>query len=232
MKAMILAAGRGTRKGTLTHDRPKPLLDLGAETLIERHVRRLAAAGLRELVINVARNGEQIKAALGDGARWNVRLGYSVESDPPLETAGGIVKALPLLGPEPFLVVNADVLTDFDFARLRVCRGRGVLVLVPNPPHHSGGDFGLDADARLVPEPPKLTFAGISILDCALFADLPPGRRPLKPILDAAIEQGLLFGERHDGLWLDVGTPERLAQARDLAREFSDNPRGRAEIER
>jgi N-acetyl-alpha-D-muramate 1-phosphate uridylyltransferase len=224
MKAMILAAGLGTRMGVLTDGRPKPLLDLGGESLIERHVRRLAAAGVEELVINIARNGEQIQAALGDGARWRTRIRYSVESDPPLETGGGIVNALPLLGPEPFLVVNADVLTDFDFARLRVDRGSGLLVLVPNPPHHSGGDFGIDAEGRLTSGTPKLTFAGISVLDCALFADLVPGRRPLKPILDAAIERRLLFGERHDGLWLDVGTPERLAQARDLARELHDTP--------
>jgi MurNAc alpha-1-phosphate uridylyltransferase len=207
--------------GVLTESLPKPLLDVGEESLIERHVRRLAATGVDEFVINVSFNGEQIRDALGDGARWGVRIHYSVESDPPLETGGGIVNALPLLGPEPFLVVNADVFTDFDFAALRVCRGNGVLVLVPNPPQHPAGDFGLAEDGRIVSVPREFTFAGVSVLHVALFAGMLPGRRPLKPILDGAIEQGALFGHRHDGLWLDVGTPERLAQAREAARELA-----------
>jgi MurNAc alpha-1-phosphate uridylyltransferase len=206
--------------GALTDHRPKPLLDIGGESLIERHVRRLAAAGVEELVINISFNGEQIRQALGDGSRWRVRIHYSVEGDPPLETGGGIVKALPLLGTAPFLVVNADVLTDFDFAALRVCPQSGALVLVANPPHHPVGDFGLGADGRVVATPLQFTFAGISVLDGALFAGLSPGRRPLKPVLDGAIERGTLFGQRYDGLWLDVGTPERLARAREAVRNF------------
>jgi MurNAc alpha-1-phosphate uridylyltransferase len=200
------------------------LLDLGNESLVERHVRRLALAGIDEIVINVARHGEQIQAQLGDGGRWGVRIRYSAEGETPLETGGGIVQALALLGRDPFLVVNADVLTDFDFARLRIDAGRGLLVLVPNPAHHAAGDFGLAPDGRLVAAPPKLTFAGLSALDPALFAGLAPGSRPLKPILNAAIERGLLYGQRHDGFWLDVGTPERLAIARALAGELEGAP--------
>jgi MurNAc alpha-1-phosphate uridylyltransferase len=225
MKAMILAAGRGTRMGALTDDQPKPLLKLGGESLLERHLRRLAAAGFRDIVVNVSYNAAQIQQTIGTGKRWGVNVHYSVESDPPLETGGGIVKALPLLGPEPFLVVNGDVLTDFDFARLRLDAGYGVLVLVPNPPHHVEGDFGVDASSRIVHTPPKSTFAGISVLDCALFAGLAQGRRPLKPILDAAIAHGLLFGLRHEGLWIDVGTPERLALAREKLGELDPRPR-------
>lgn len=224
MRAMILAAGRGTRMGALTEHRPKALLDLGKESLVERHVRRLALAGIDEIVINVARHGEQIRTQVGNGARWSIRIRYSVEGDTPLETGGGIVQALPMLGRDPFLVVNADVLTDFDFARLRIEVGGGVLVLVPNPAHHAAGDFGLSADGRLVGAPPRLTFAGLSALDPALFAGLEPGARPLKPILDAAIDKGLLCGQRFDGLWLDVGTPERFALARALAGELEEVP--------
>jgi len=220
MKAMILAAGRGTRMGALSEQRPKPLLDLGRESLLERQVRRLAAAGIRDLVINVSYNAAQIQAAIGDGSRWDARIRYSVESDPPLETGGGIIKALPLLGPAPFLVVNADVLTDFPFASLKLDAGRGVLVLVPNPAHHAAGDYGIDGQSRIVDRPPKLTFAGISILDGALFAGLAVGKHALKPILDAAVARGDLYGERYDGVWIDVGTPERLALAREKARDL------------
>ena len=218
---MILAAGRGTRMGTLTDERPKPLLEIGRESLLERHVRRLALAGFTDIVINVSYRAAQIQEAIGGGARWNVRVHYSVEDEPPLETAGGIIRALPLLAPEPFVAVNADVLTDFDYARLRRGAGQGVLVLVPNPPHHPQGDYGLDAQLRIVHERPRLTFAGISLLDCALFADLAPGRRALKPILDAAVERRLLLGERYEGLWLDVGTPQRLALARRRMRALA-----------
>lgn len=217
MKAMVLAAGLGTRMGALTDEMPKPLLGLGSESLLERHLRTLARAGFDDIVVNVAHNGDRIRRSIGDGSRWNVRVRYSIEGDAPLETAGGIVHALPLLGAGRFVVVNADVCTDFDFARLRARAGEGAgkLVLVPNPSHNPGGDFGVDAQSRIVDSPPRLTFAGISVLDAALFADLPAGRRPLKPILDAAIARGALLGERYDGLWIDVGTPERLALARE-----------------
>jgi MurNAc alpha-1-phosphate uridylyltransferase len=217
---MILAAGRGTRMGELTDGRPKPLLSLGAESLLERHVRHLAAAGVRDIVINVSYNAAQIQEAIGSGARWGVDVHYSIEGEPPLETGGGIVNALPLLGPKPFVVVNADVLTDFDFATLRLEAGLGLLVLVANPSHNSAGDFGIDARARIVTTAPRWTFAGISLLDPALFAGLAPGRRQLKPIFDAAIARGELFGLRYEGFWMDVGTPERLAIARERVREL------------
>jgi MurNAc alpha-1-phosphate uridylyltransferase len=225
---MILAAGRGTRMGGLTDGQPKPLLSLGEESLLERHIRRLAAAGFRDIVINVSYGAAQIQEAIGTGTRWRVSIHYSVEGEPPLETGGGIVNALPLLGSGPFVLVNADVLTDFDFARLRLNEGLGLLVLIANPPHNSAGDFGIDAGSRIVGSPPvgatsvaTLTYAGISVLHSALFAGFAPGRRPLKPILDAAIERGELYGLRHEGLWIDVGTPDRLATARAKARDLS-----------
>jgi MurNAc alpha-1-phosphate uridylyltransferase len=224
---MILAAGRGTRMGGLTDGLPKPLLSLGEESLLERHIRRLAAAGLREIVINVSFGAVQIQKAIGTGTRWNVDIYYSVEDEPPLETGGGIVKALPMLGSGPFVLINADVLSDFDFARLRLDAGLGLLVLVANPSHNARGDFGIDARTRVVTSPAvgatsvsTLTFAGISLLDPALFAALPPGRRPLKPILDSAIERGALHGIHYKGFWMDVGTPERLAIARAKVREL------------
>jgi MurNAc alpha-1-phosphate uridylyltransferase len=225
---MILAAGRGTRMGGLTDGRPKPLLSLGEESLLERHIRRLAVAGFRDIVINVSYAAAQIQEAIGTGERWNLSIRYSVEGEPPLETGGGIVNALPLLGAEPFVVVNADVLTDFDFAGLRLDAGLGLLVLVANPAHNTAGDFGVDARSRIVSSPSvgatsvaTLTFAGISVLDPALFAGLAPGRRQqLKPILDSGIARGELYGFRYDGFWIDVGTPERLAIARAKARDL------------
>lgn len=221
MRAMILAAGRGTRMGGLTDGLPKPLLSLGEESLLERHIRRLAATGFRDVVINVSYGAAQIQQAIGTGARWNVSLHYSVEGEPPLETGGGIVKALPLLGSGPFVLVNADVLTEFDFAKLKLDAALGLLVLVANPPHNVEGDFGLDADSRIVASPPRWTFAGISVLHPALFAGLTAGRRPLKPIFDAAIARGELLGLPYDGFWMDVGTPERLAIARERVRDLS-----------
>jgi MurNAc alpha-1-phosphate uridylyltransferase len=203
------------------------LLSLGEESLLERHIRRLAAAGFRDIVINVSFGATQIQEGIGTGTRWNVNIHYSVEGEPPLETGGGIVRALPLLGSGPFVLVNADVLTDFDFARLRLDAGLGLLVLVANPSHNSRGDFGVDARSRIVAPPlveatsvATLTFAGISLLDPALFAGLPPGRRPLKPILDSAIERGELYGLRYEGFWMDVGTPERLVIARASVRDL------------
>lgn len=217
MKAMILAAGRGRRMRALTAAVPKPLLEVGGEPLIVRHVRRLVAAGCDEIVVNLAYRGALIRAALGDGGRWGAAIEYSDEGLVALETAGGIVEALPLLGREPFLVVNADVYTDFDFASLTLERGRAELVLVPNPPHHVAGDFTLDAGGRVGGAGDALTFAGIAVFDAALFEPLPRGARPLKPILDEAIAAGLVHGRRHDGIWLDVGTPDRLEAARALA---------------
>lgn len=214
---MILAAGRGTRMHALTADVPKPLLEVGGEPLIERQIRGLAAAGIADIVVNLSYRGAQIRAALGDGRRFGVAIEYSDEGPTALETAGGIVAALPLLGEAPFVVVNADVYTDFDFATLVPGRGRAELVLVPNPPQHPHGDFSLGTDGRVGAPGPAYTLAGISLLCPSLFEDLAPGARPLKPVLDAAITDGDVYGRVHDGLWLDVGTPERLEAARRAA---------------
>ena len=221
-KAMILAAGRGSRMGASEHE-PKPLLEVGGEALIERHLRCLRQSGVDEVVINLCFGGERIRERIGSGERWRLRVQYSVEAAPPLETAGAIIAALPLLGRAPFLLVNADVFTDVDFRRLSPSKALGTLVLVDNPDHHRDGDYGLAEDGRLSASPPKLTFAGISILAPALFDGFAPGRRPLKPVLDRAVAQGELFGLRYDGLWLDVGTPERLRQARALADGLVEN---------
>jgi MurNAc alpha-1-phosphate uridylyltransferase len=222
---MILAAGRGTRMGHLTRSMPKPLLTLDGESLIERHLGRLAAAGVDAVVINLSHFGERIRDALGNGERYGVRIRYSQEPAEPLETAGGIVNALPLLGDEPFLVVNSDVVSDFDYADLDVGALSGVLVLVPNPSHHPDGDYGVDGASRLTHEEPKYTFAGLSLLSPGLFAGLAPGRRPLTEVFDAGIAAGLLGAVVHAGLWIDVGTPERLELARSALRRGSD-PKG------
>lgn len=217
MKAMILAAGRGERMGTLTALQPKPLLAIGGRPLIEHHVARLAASGVDEIVINLSYRGTQIREHLGDGERFGVSIAYSEEGEPPLETAGGIVHALPLLGLEPFVLVNSDVFTDFDLRVLVEGPQVQTLVLVPNPQHNARGDFGLDAHGFVSAVPPLRTYAGIAIFDPRAFASLTPGRRPLKPWLDAAIARRELRGLEHSGLWLDVGTPERLEAARAVA---------------
>ncbi|MEO8466561.1 MAG: N-acetylmuramate alpha-1-phosphate uridylyltransferase MurU [Gammaproteobacteria bacterium] len=219
MKAMILAAGRGERMGPLTAERPKPLLDIGGASLIERHVVRLKACGIDEIVINLSYRGAQIRDHLGDGGRFGVAIAYSDEGEPPLETAGGIVHALRVLGAAPFVLVNSDVFTDFDYRTLATEQSP-TIVLVQNPEHNARGDFGLDSAGRVRTEPRNYTYAGIAVLDSALFAGLTPGRRPLKPVLDAAIERGELRGVRFDGFWIDVGTPQRLEAARaNVSRE-------------
>lgn len=228
MKAMILAAGRGERMRPLTDHTPKPLLPVGGQPLIAWHIQRLAAAGFGDIVINHAWLGEKIETALGDGSRYGVRLAYSREATA-LETAGGIATALPLLGEAPFLVVNGDVLTDVDFAALRPTLAAlddkqhlAHLLLVANPAHHPGGDFGLLADGRLSANAADgigLTFSGIGLYHPALFAST-PAQQPAKlaPLLRAAMARGQISGARHDGLWLDVGTVERLAEADAIAK--------------
>jgi MurNAc alpha-1-phosphate uridylyltransferase len=217
MRAMILAAGRGERMGALTATQPKPLLTIGERALIEHHVVRLAASGIDELVINLSYRGADIRKRLGDGSRYGVSIEYSDEGEPPLETAGGIVQALPLLGREPFLLVNSDIYTDFDFRVLVEGPHVPTLVLVPNPSHNARGDFGLDAGGFLSASPPLSTYAGIAIFHPKSFLELPLGRRPLKPLLDAAIARRELRGFPYSGFWLDVGTPERLEEARAVA---------------
>lgn len=222
MKAMILSAGLGERMRPLTDHTPKPLLVVGGLPLIEHHIRRLAAAGVRDLVINVSHLAEQIMAYCGDGKRWGVSIEYSQE-EAPLETAGGIVAALPLLGVAPFLVVNGDIWTDYPFERLAMYEMSpdecAHLIMVENPPQHPAGDFALDDDARirvLVPGAMGWTYSGVGKYTPDFFAATPPGKMPLRPLLDTAIGQGRLGGQSYRGQWQDVGTPERL-QALDRA---------------
>lgn len=218
MKAMILAAGLGERMRPLTDHTPKPLLHVAGIPLIEHHIRRLAAAGVCDLVINVSHLAEQIMAYCSDGQAWGVRIEYSQEGAP-LETAGGIIEALPLLGADPFLVVNADIWIDYPFERLAMYVMKSDecahLVMVENPPQHPAGDFALDGDDRirvLAPGAMGWTYSGVGIYTTAFFAATPPGKMPLRPLLDAAIGQGRLGGESYRGQWQDVGTPERLQQ--------------------
>lgn len=217
MKAMILAAGRGERMRPLTDHTPKPLLIAGGKPLIVWHLEKLAAAGFREIVINHAHLGEQIETALGDGSKWGLTITYSPEPPGALETAGGIAQALPQLGDEPFLVVNGDVWCDFDFGRffrLTVANGHAHLVMVDNPAHHIGGDFSLEGNRIVYAQGGQtVTYAGIGVFSPAFFRDVPLGQ-PLKlrPLLDAAIAAGTLSGERFTGRWVDVGTPQRLAE--------------------
>jgi MurNAc alpha-1-phosphate uridylyltransferase len=214
MKAFILAAGRGERMRPLTDHTPKPLLPAGGKPLIVWHLERLATAGFKEIVVNHAHLGSQIEAALGDGAQWGLHIQYSPEPPGALETAGGIAAALPLLGNEPFLVVNGDVYCDIDFGRFLKSTADAHLVMVPNPAHHNSGDFSLDG-ARVITADGEQTFtySGVAVFAPAFFAEVKPGSvMKLRPLLDAAIAAGTLTGERHTGRWVDVGTPQRLAE--------------------
>jgi len=212
MKALILAAGRGERMRPLTETIPKPLLHVGGLCLIEYHLHALARAGIHEIVINHSWLGQQIVDYLGNGQQYGVSIRYSAEGDTPLETAGGIIQALPLLGDTPFILVNADIWTDYDFAALpQALTGMAHLVLVDNPEHHREGDFALEADS-LCNQGNKLTYSGIGVYSPQLFAGLPAGVRPLAPLLRAAIDRGEITGEWYRGQWWDIGTPERLRQ--------------------
>jgi len=243
MKAMILAAGRGTRMAPLTDHCPKPLLELAGEPLIVHHIRKLAAAGVHEIVINHAYLGHMIEAALGDGSRWGVCIIYSAETSA-LETGGGILQALPLLGDAPFLLINGDVWTDVDYQLLvnsaavdglQRRKALAHLWLVDNPEHNPGGDFVLSGERVLssaaslpkesqpeVSQPEvslaaPLTFSGISLIHPQLLAQQAPGAFPLAPLLRAAMNNEKVSGTYlgTDSGWVDVGTPERLQQLHD-----------------
>lgn len=224
MKAMILAAGRGERMRPLTDKIPKPLLMVAGKPLIQWHIEALQAAGFTELVINHAWLGEQIEAYLGNGSRFGVGIVYSPEGDHALETGGGIFHALPLLQPnasptgnDAFLVINADILTDVDYRQLpRQIDGLAHLLMVPNPPHHPQGDFVLEGSRLRDEGGPRLTFSGIGIYRPQLFADCEDGAFPLAPLLCRAMQQGQVSGQLHRGMWLDVGTKERLQHAESL----------------
>jgi len=211
-RAIVLAAGRGERLRPLTDACPKPLLPVRGKPLIVYHLEKLARLGVPEVVINLSWQGAAIRAALGNGARWNLRLRYSDEGDMALETGGGIFRALPWLSPDPFLVINADVHTDFDFAALGLGGDAlAQLVLVPNPAHVPDGDFALQDGRVLEQGTPRWTYAGIGLYRPEMFERCTPGRFPLLPLLRRAIEAGRLHGQVYRGAWSDVGTPERLA---------------------
>ncbi|WP_416191378.1 N-acetylmuramate alpha-1-phosphate uridylyltransferase MurU [Neisseria sp. CCUG12390] len=231
MKAMILAAGRGERMRPLTDTRPKPLLKVGKEPLIGWHLRRLKQAGITEIVINYAWLGKQIEQTLGTGSQYGVNIAYSPELSGGLETAGGIATALSLLGNEPFLVINGDVLTDIDFQTafpaanlLSQTNQLAHLWLVTNPPHNPNGDFGLLSDGRIVATPDRgesLTFSGIGVYHPDLFKNTPAHQAAkLAPLLRTAMDSGQVSGLHHIGLWLDVGTIERLKEANRLAESW------------
>jgi len=214
---MILAAGRGERMRPLTDSTPKPLLRVRGQPLIERHVIALVRASLDRIVVNLAWLGSQISAYLGDGARYGAVITYSEERPHALETAGGIVRALPQLLPGPFAVVNGDIYTDFAFEQLALGKDRDAhVVLVPNPPHNPNGDFGL-AGGSAVPDAadhpgPRYTFSGIAMYRAAFFADCTDGVFPLKPLLLRSMRARRCSAELYTGLWEDIGTPERLEE--------------------
>ncbi len=215
MRAMILAAGRGERMRPLTDRTPKPLLKVAGKALIEYHLERLAAAGISEVIINHAYLGRQIEQFLGSGQRYGLNITYSPETQG-LETGGGVYNALPLLGAPPFLVVNADVWTDFPFESITRQPYRtedlAHLVLVTNPEHNSEGDFALSAEGRVIDVGPgKLTFSGIACYRAEFFSRCTPGVFPLAPLLRQAIVDGRVSGECYTGRWVDVGTPARLS---------------------
>ncbi len=218
MKAMILAAGKGERMRPLTLTTPKPLVRAGGVPLIEYHLRALAAAGFADIVINHAWLGQQIEDYLGDGSRFGVSIQYSPEGEP-LETGGGIFRALPLLGDEAFVVVNGDIWTDYDFSVLhQPINGLAHLVLADNPNHHPAGDFTLVGgqvhDGQ--PDTPTLTYSGIAVLHPQLFDGCTAGAFKLAPLLRRAMADGQVSGERLNGRWVDVGTHERLAEVETL----------------
>lgn len=218
MKAMILAAGKGERMRPLTLTTPKPLVRAGGVPLIEYHLRALAAAGFTEIVINHAWLGQQIEDYLGDGSQYGVSIQYSPEGEP-LETGGGILRALPLLGSEAFLVVNGDIWTDYDFSVLhRPIAGLAHLVLADNPAHHPVGDFNLiDGQVRDgQPGSATLTYSGIAVLHPLLFSGCVAGAFKLAPLLRTAMADGQVTGEHLNGVWVDVGTHERLAEVDTL----------------
>jgi N-acetyl-alpha-D-muramate 1-phosphate uridylyltransferase len=233
MKVMILAAGEGRRMLPLTATVPKPLLCVADKPLIVHQIEKLARGGLTDIVINHAYLGEQIVARLGDGTQYGVQLSYSPEPAP-LETAGGIIQALPLLGDAPFALVNADIWTDYVFAELPGVLPDGCLghlVMVDNRTHHPQGDFALAADGLLLLASQQqgrqsLTYSGISVFSPKFFMGLTPGFRPLRPLLEAAIAKGQLRGSHFRGTWMDIGTPARLEALDCLLRQSATSTSG------
>lgn len=223
-KAMILAAGRGQRLRPLTDTTPKPLIQVGSRSLIEYHLISLANIGVSEVIINLAHLGDQIQQSLGNGEQFGLNILYSLESEGALETAGGIRHALPLLGDMPFLVINGDIRCDLDLSQVQLGNTKNMhLVMVPNPQHHPDGDFWLDQTeipATLydgnngVSTRRKVTFSGIGLYRPSLFSSLPPGPAPLAPVIQKQITEARVSAQLYEGYWTDVGTIERLEQAR------------------
>jgi N-acetyl-alpha-D-muramate 1-phosphate uridylyltransferase len=214
MRALIFAAGKGERMRPLTNDLPKALLQVKGRALIDYHVSALAKIGVNQIVVNVAYLGEKIENHLGDGQKFGVPITYSREGIEPLETGGGMRHALAHLGDKPFIAVNADIYTDFDFSKLLApLDGLAHLVMVPNPAQHPQGDFAMSNGLLRVCGTPKYTFSGIGVYDPAIIASLPPGMFKLGPILREAMDFARLTAQLHEGVWNDIGTPERLALA-------------------
>lgn len=217
MKAMILAAGRGERMMPLTKNTPKPLIKVKGITLIEHSINALKRAGIIDIVINIAYLGNQVKSHLGDGSKFGVTIAYSDESSGALETAGGIIKALPLLGTEPFVVINSDVICNYDLYKLKLPIGSlAHLVLIDNPAHNQKGDFSLTNNHQVTnAHEQTYTFSGIGIYHPDFFKNHlhTQGKLPLYPLLTEAIANTQLSGEHYDGYWQDIGTPERLELA-------------------
>jgi MurNAc alpha-1-phosphate uridylyltransferase len=212
--AIILAAGEGRRMKPLTDTRPKPLIKVAEKSLLERHIEGLAGAGFTEIVVNASYFASQIVDFCDDRQFGDARVTVVVE-ETPLETAGGIVNALPLLGERPFVVVNGDVYTDFPLARLQALDLQddlAHLVMAPNPEHHPAGDFVLKNGRLLAGGQPRVTYAGLSVMSPQLFEGMKPGKSALRPLLDAAIIEARLSGQLWSGLWSDVGTPARLRE--------------------
>ncbi len=227
MQAMILAAGRGERMRPLTDTTPKPLLPVAGKPLISWHLEKLARAGFKHIVINHAWLGDRIETALGDGSQWGLSIRYSAESTA-LETAGGIATALPLLGQEPFLVINGDVWCDWDVSMatqvsvwLKQRQCLGWLLLVNNPPHHPDGDFSLNDQGYVLSSgSPRLTFSGVGVYDPRLFADVEPGLpSKLAPLLRREMDGQRIIGAHHPDIWIDVGTPQRLMELDQMVRD-------------
>jgi len=217
MRAMILAAGRGERMRPLTDSLPKPLLEVQGKPLILWHIERLAKNGFKDIVINIAHLGDKIPDYLGDGSQWQVNLHYSDEQKSgALESAGGIKKALPLLGDKPFLVVNGDVFCDYEFDNNFNLHGKKAhLILVPNPPHNLKGDFGVKGDTLLNDAKEMFTFSGIGYYEPSFFKDTQLQKSALAPLLRKAIEKNEISGEVFNNMWHDIGTPQRLKEIND-----------------
>lgn len=218
MKAMILAAGRGERLRPHTDITPKPLIQVGQHRLIEYHLLNLARAGIEDVIINISWLADQIRDTLGDGRNYSIKISYSDEGEEALETAGGIINALPLLDTAPFIIINGDIWCDYDLSALasKQLEQEAHLVLVNNPEHNTEGDFALVNELVSNNGENMLTYSGIGLYSAELFAGTQPGKRALAPILRRKAEKNKISGELYNGKWIDIGTIERLAQLRSF----------------